>query len=212
MARKPTVMSQAREALALAESHLAALALILVATAMACGCGDHSCSPGDEDETVIGPMPAPLPGPGGPSDPGVDPGESDGDAYGYKRDATGDVCACDLRESEQGGCSKEPPPACNPRRGWNIKTGECAPPITSESPEVPHVSGKWLCTYLTICTIWKKWPMKEKVVVSGNGEGSTKPQAMAAAALDMRLKCEARGGITDWAHEKICTFIPAEAK
>jgi hypothetical protein len=175
-------------------------------------CDDKPCSPEDEEPTVIGPTPAPLPGPGGPTDPGIDPGESDGDAYGYMRDKTGAVCACDLREAEEGRCSDEPPPACDPQRGWNIETGECAPPIITADPIDATTSGKWLCTYHTICTIWKQWPMKLKVVVTGNGEGRTQNEARAAAALDMRLKCEAKNGITDWAHEKICTFVPAEAK
>lgn len=94
------------------------------------------CSPGNEDPDEWGPTTLPSPGPGGPTDPGIDPGESDGDMFGYRRQADGDLCACDWLEHEEGGCSQDPPKACGVGVPRDIETGNC---ILEQS--APDVSG-----------------------------------------------------------------------
>jgi hypothetical protein len=85
--------------------------VVCIAAALgACEAEDYPpCSPGDEGV-----------GGGGPGDvqaavgvaasTGAYGARSDGDEYGYSRNESGEVCACDARETEYLGCVPEPPP------------------------------------------------------------------------------------------------------
>lgn len=123
--------------------------LILSAVALvACSPPPPPCSTSDEGSDDIGPVPAPAPppGPGGPGTPDHS-ADADGD-YGYSRTAEGEVCSCNARDAELRGCTTDPPPDCDPQRGYNIETGECAPPITDQPvQDSKHYCGDvfWCC-------------------------------------------------------------------
>ena len=115
----------------------------------ACSVEDYPpCTPGDEGA-----------GAGGPGEPdvvtvGVTAGvggfgyTSDGERYGYSRNAAGQVCACDARDNESQGCVDTPPgddavvqgyPCPNDR--VNASTGECLPSTDPGAPDSPTGSG-----------------------------------------------------------------------
>lgn len=132
--------------------------LLLMLLVMCGACDRPPCSPEDEDVTEWGPVTDPEPWGPDDGDHRAGPGDSDGDAYGYMRDKNGGVCACDLREHEEGGCQDEPPPACDPQVGWNVLTGECAEPMQYfggkkqlPPPGPPPPSGGWQCSGAAEC-------------------------------------------------------------
>lgn len=164
------------------------------------------CSPGNEDPDESGPTTLPSPGPGGPTDPGIDPGESDGDAFGYRRQADGDLCACDGLEHEEGGCSQEPPEACGQGVPRDVTTGECVPtdyfgnkkdpppPKDDDDDEGPP-SANWQCEGQGKCV---KGDVEWEIFASAWGD--TRKDAEDLTAAKIAAKCRSVTNSTGKTH------------
>lgn len=130
--------------------YLSYLAALLALAALRCA-SPEPCSRGNEEPEEWGPTTLPAPDPGGPTEPGIDPGKSDGDAFGYRREGNGSLCACDWLEHEEGGCSQDPPETCGNGVSRDVLTGECMDELqyhrgkTDPPPEPPPPSNRWHC-------------------------------------------------------------------